>query len=105
MTILQEAVFIEAIKKGNEKEVISLLNKQKTLVHRIDQNNRTALHEAVQQNFPSIVRLLINRGAKINAQDKNGQTPLHCVQDPSIAKALIEEGANINVQDTLGNTP
>ncbi len=39
-------------------------------------SNQTLLHQAAMYSEASSVTLLVNRGAKINAQDNNGDTPL-----------------------------
>ena len=36
----------------------------------------TALHAAAMSNLPAVIRLLVERGAPVNAQNRGGQTPL-----------------------------
>jgi ankyrin repeat protein len=51
---------------------------------------------------------MIDGGEDINAQDKNGWSPLHFAAqegDTEIAEILINAGADINLKDTNGNTP
>ncbi|KAB0360392.1 hypothetical protein FD754_004548 [Muntiacus muntjak] len=40
-------------------------------------NQQTALHLAVERQHTQIVRLLVRAGAKLDIQDKDGDTPLH----------------------------
>ena len=59
---------------------------------------QTPLHAAVWVNQPEIVRLLLSSGAKIDARDRNGNTPLHlsAMRGDShieITKILLESGA------------
>lgn len=69
----------------------------------MDTNNyrgRTAMHYAAQSNSPGIIRMLAERGADINAQDKNGFTPImyaimHHANDA--CKCLIESGADLSI--------
>ncbi|XP_013411085.1 ankyrin repeat domain-containing protein 17 [Lingula anatina] len=68
------------------------------------------LHEAVRNNYLSIVKLLIERGADVNAIDHGGYTPLHhaaCNKNRSeVIKMLKDSGANINAYDgQLRSTP
>ncbi|WP_339045351.1 ankyrin repeat domain-containing protein [Candidatus Mesenet endosymbiont of Agriotes lineatus] len=53
------------------------------------------------------VKLLISKGADVNAKDKNGHTPLYVAiykNNVDIAKLLISNGADINAKDNSGNT-
>jgi ankyrin repeat protein len=66
---------------------------------------------------PEVARMLIERGADVSSQDKDGQTPLHIVflvnwnpyigtsSQPEVARMLIERGADVSVQDKDGRTP
>lgn len=54
---------------------------------------------------------MLERGAKgiINAQDHNGNTPLHTVtiqgRGADLAKLLLDNGADTEVKNKLGYTP
>jgi len=49
--------------------------------------------------------LLISKGAKIDAQDNNGNTPLMtAVQKITPTKTLVAEGANVNLKNNNGET-
>jgi ankyrin repeat protein len=67
------------------------------------------LNRAVGSNRPDVVRLLVERGAKINAQGEKGKTPLieamggGSSMDP-ILKILLEKGADIRLTDESGYT-
>ena len=58
---------------------------------------RTPLHWAASYNSLDVARLLIDRGAEVDARDEDGRTPLHYAARPScldVARLLIEHGAN-----------
>jgi hypothetical protein len=64
---------------------------------------RTALHYAKD---PRMVKYLVNAGAKPNARDAMGQTPLHMhYPSPARIKALLAADANPNARDANGMTP
>ena len=50
---------------------------------------------------------MIEKGANLNIQNKNGNTPLNLAifNSKNIAILLIEKGANLDIQDYRGNTP
>lgn len=53
----------------------------------------------------SVVETLINRGANVNALEKDGSSPLHNVRSLSIAKCLVDHGADVFACNFLGNSP
>ena len=65
----------------------------------------TPLHYAVGEGRNEIAKLLIAKGADVNAKGKFGSTPLHFATSKEIAELLIAEGANVNAKDERGKTP
>jgi ankyrin repeat protein len=73
--------------------------------------NSTALHVAAWKAWPKTVKLLIERGANVNAQDAKGRTPLMlavkaCVdsywtnrRSPESVQALLKAGASVSGVD------
>lgn len=52
--------------------------------------------------------LLMNHGANIHMQDKNGLSPLHIAARggfANITKLLIDNGSDVNTRDRFGKTP
>lgn len=65
----------------------------------------TALHWAAGRGHAEIVRLLLENGAELEAQDYLGRTPLHAAhRHPSTVQLLLEAGANVNARDSFGAT-
>ncbi|HEX8834167.1 MAG TPA: ankyrin repeat domain-containing protein, partial [Abditibacteriaceae bacterium] len=82
-----------------------------------DRNGETPLHEAVNLNELAIAKLLLDRGAQVNARAyrrsfhryiEGGFTPLHFAvikKDVKMVTLLIECGGNINARTTSRRTP
>lgn len=80
-----------------------------------DQNNPTEtspLHFAIKHDAYKLTAILIAAGAKINAQDINGHTPLHTavLYHPTndntyqCIKTLLKAGVNLYIKDKEGKT-
>jgi len=70
----------------------------------------TALHHAATEGPLEMVRDLLDAGAKVNAQDSRGFTPLTMAlaadhQDAGVVRLLIERGADVNSRAGTGETP
>ncbi|KAJ8668006.1 hypothetical protein QAD02_009669 [Eretmocerus hayati] len=81
-------------------------------IHTVDKNGMTCLHLAfrpvkkeLEDRIHGIVRLLLKAGSKIEANDKDGKTPLvHAVilGNAKCIQQLIRSGANAKVTDNEG---
>ena len=70
-------------------------------------DNATPLHLASQMGQIDTVRILIERGADLAAQNKDGETPLHFASqkgEADVACMLIERGADVTAQNKDGET-
>ena len=66
------------------------------------------LYDAVSGNRISEIEQLLKQGADVNAQNKNGWTPLRMAVNKGfleIVKLLIKNGADVNAKDEDGCTP
>lgn len=57
---------------------------------------------------PETAELLIAKGARLDARNAAGQTPLHCAarrKDIDCARVLLAHGAEIDAEDKSGQTP
>ena len=72
----------------------------------------TMLHFAAQlSDDPAVIDVLIDHGARVDARDKGGETPLMKVGlrktsefTVDMAAALMERGANVNARNSRGGT-
>ncbi len=69
----------------------------------------TPLHQAVNTHDEEIARLLLDRGARVEAVDSRGRTPLHLAAGngsaPVFVELLLERGADLEALDAAGRTP
>lgn len=68
----------------------------------------TALHVAVRENYPHLVRLLLENGARVDAPDINDFTALHNAAwngNLEMIDILSEAGANLRATTYEGDTP
>ena len=79
-------------------------------------NGWTAMHYfASEGEDPKVLDLLLNRGdpenqPDINAEDRDGETPLHVLLSrrevpPDLLKAFVANGANVNAEDKDSQRP
>ena len=79
-------------------------------VNAADLQGDTALHGAAQRNFTSVVTLLAERGANLNARNDSGRSPLDLAKNGEASRARINDptrwpsGNSAEVLRTLGAT-
>src|SRR5215471_13823613 len=96
-----EKEMVRAAKAGNPETVKQLLAMDASLISARDSDGSTPLHCACWKGHDAVVRLLLDSGADVNAENNNdhwGTTPLHAAahaNQKKIAEMLIAHGANI----------
>jgi len=77
---------------------------------------QTGLYVAASRGYPEIVRILVSRGANLNAEcgaflkgiSAYKRTPLHVASfngELEVARVLLESGATVSPPDSLGRSP
>jgi WD40 repeat protein len=65
----------------------------------------TALVTAAGGGVVELVHLLLEKGARVDARDKNGDTALFKTAKPEVIRLLLENGADVNARNNNGVTP
>lgn len=85
--------------------VLALLERDALLLGETDARGRTALFEAGAQGLCQIAETLVGRGARLDARDRAGRSPLHGARDADTVRLFVRLGADIDARDTDGRTP
>ncbi|XP_057331478.1 putative ankyrin repeat protein RF_0381 [Microplitis mediator] len=70
---------------------------------KLDRSSNTLLYDVIQLGQLKVVRILVGRGADVNASIRNGMTPLHVAAKHGHLKImdfLISNGAHVNARCT-----
>ncbi len=104
---------ISAVTAGKTDEVRLLLERGMDVNMQDKLGVGTPLHWAAADNknqtgTGSIARLLIKQGARVDARNRGGYTPLHWAARRGnivVVKLLVEHRADVNARDNNGVTP
>ena len=97
----------EAAKGGNDALVVELLQAYSGQSSDRDKGG-TALTWAAYYCDAELVKILLARGLDVNAQDREGDAPLHRAMGigrADIVNLLLEAGARVNIANYEGVTP
>lgn len=101
--------FCRACITNNIGIIREYLDADPSLVNATDDDSEPALYTALSCECFDAARILIERGANVNAPDPGGNTPLHeaaADEDAlSIFELLLEKGAEIDRKANFGDTP
>jgi ankyrin repeat protein len=95
---------INAVKEGNLKKVIDLLENGAD-VNAKNNDGYTALMTASREGHKEIVELLIKNGADVNVKNNDGGTALMYASSKGhkeIVELLIKNGADVNAKNNNG---
>ncbi len=106
----KEKEFLQAVWSDDIPKISSMLEADKNLITKeliVADDRFWALHIAVAGGYEQMVSLLLEKGAAIDAQDKEGDTALHHAAAEGherVARLLLEKGAAVNAQSKDGYT-
>ena len=69
--------FVTSVRAGDTKEVLRIAEQEPDLLRKTDETGGTALHWAADADQDKVIELLINLRFFVDAQDNQGQTPIH----------------------------
>jgi ankyrin repeat protein len=95
----------QLLRDGDLDKARALLLKDDRLLEARDDLEQTPLHLAAHRGQTAIVKLLLERGAKVNDRAYNQFTPLHLASDPEVIKLLIGYRADLEAWDVSDHTP
>jgi ankyrin repeat protein len=98
--------FLSTVRNGSTKDVEKLIVANPGLLKAKDRNGSTALLHAAAFAPISTVKLLLDKGADVNAKNRRSSTALHwAIRDEAKVRLLLEHGANVNAKQADGRTP
>ena len=103
------AIFAASI-QGDTAKIEELLAANRSLISAMSSDGWTPLHLASFFGKADAARLLLNKGAAVNARSTNPMEnmPLHAAaagKSTEIVKLLVDHGANVNARQHGGWTP
>ena len=104
------------LNKENPQDVLrvtQLLLEQGVDVNVLDENHDTPLHSASSCGLLENIQLLLDHGAKADAENIRGQIPLHLVsqsqtysdENANVTRLLLQQGIDVNARDKQQETP
>lgn len=91
--------------RGDNETARRLLDEDPDSIRTRNELDNEPLHEACWAKHPKMVRLLLDRGADVNAVGDFGRTPLHFAvwdggpEATEIVEMLVQAGADIHARD------
>ncbi|KAL9121111.1 MAG: hypothetical protein Q9187_002335 [Circinaria calcarea] len=108
-TIPRSAEIMRCVEEGSVEGVQRMLGAGRATSRDVTIHGTTLLHLASKTRNIELIRLLIQEGGDLNAQDGDGDTPLHWAMarkgNYDTVRLLIENGADLANNTVDGRTP
>lgn len=107
--VIDKAVVLPILRQYPQLDMIAILLRNGADVSLKNQFGQTALHIAATKS-PDVVLAVLDKKPNVNAQDIDGETPLHRAIYSStayqqIVDILLSHGARLDIRDRQGKTP
>lgn len=97
---------IQAVRSNDIAAVTRSLTADPSLGKAVDNGRSTLLHHAAAFASLDMLKLLLDKGADPNAQNRRKSTPLHwAVHDEAKVRLLLDRGAAVDTRQAEGRTP
>jgi ankyrin repeat protein len=107
--LLEKGASIGVTWKGSTALSVAVDNGHETIVQQLLENGAEVsspmLYEAASRGYGAVVRLLIKKGANVNAKTEQGRTALHGAAEEgqeATVRLLAEEGVDLTAEDESG---
>ena len=98
--------FISAVRSNDVRAVEKLIAADPELVKAQDRAGSTPLHHAAGFGTLATMKLLLEKGADVNAANRRKSTPLFwAIYDEAKVRLLLDRGADINAKTIDGRSP
>lgn len=106
--IIEAGNLWQAAKNGNLAQLKAGFKPGETKLEAHDEKGITPLAWAALAGQTEAAKWLLEKGADVNAKNRDGNTPLHSaafIGELEVVKLLLEHEANVNVRSQRGETP
>ena len=99
-----DSALLEATLIGDINNVEKALNYGAN-INAQDDIDFTPIHYSARLGHYEAVKLLLEKGARIDIKDTIGELPIHKIENLKVTQILIEKGADINAKNNQLQTP
>lgn len=82
-----------------------MLKSRADFTYRCEEDGTTPLHQAALVGDRDILQVLLQAGASVDDEDREGATALHYAAERQVVATLITAGADVYHEDHVGRTP
>ncbi|HUQ94118.1 MAG TPA: ankyrin repeat domain-containing protein [Bryobacteraceae bacterium] len=98
--------FLSAVRSNDTRAVEKMIAVNPELVHAQDRGGSTPLHHASGYGTLATMKMLLDKGAAVNAENRRKSTPLFwAIHDEAKVRLLLSRGAAIDAKTYEGRTP